>query len=138
MMGVLCCHSGELRNDGMGNGPPFAVNAKGVRASAAMRAGDARGGAGCRLFWTRTIPSPPRASPAKFASLFRVPFAKRRGGFLRRLRSFPISARSPSPGTNLLISRGGCCAQPHIRRIHGQITCAFPLPGPSGFRLSPE
>ena len=31
-------------------------------------------------------PSPPRASPAKFASLFRVPFAKRRGGFLRHSR----------------------------------------------------
>ena len=32
----------------------------------------------------------------------------------------------------------GCCAQPHLRRIHVQFTCASPLPGPSGFRLSPE
>ena len=32
----------------------------------------------------------------------------------------------------------GLFAQPHRRRIPGQIMCATPLPRPSGFRLSPE
>ena len=64
--------------------PPFALRRGGEQAQRCER-GMLGVGAGCRLFWTRTIPSPPRASPAKFASLFRVPFASRRGGFLRRL-----------------------------------------------------
>ena len=53
-----------------------------------------------------------------------------------------IVQRSPTASTQTdrpyWIPAFGCCAQPHVRHIHGQITCASPLPGPSGFRLSPE
>ena len=52
-------------------------------------------------------PSPPRASPAKFASLFRVPFAKRRGGFLRHsLPLPPFSEPSPARDCSVVVCGG--------------------------------
>ena len=97
MMGVLCCWGTALMVECYSLAPPSLCEGGASKRSDAS--GGCSGRCGVQVVVDEDWPIPSACIPCEIRFALSRPLRFAKGRIRRRLRSFPISARSPSPGT---------------------------------------